>query len=120
MIENSDKMIKKLEDIVSLGVRLCLDDFGTGYSSLSYLNRLPINSIKIDKFFVDDIPKSGDKKILLTTILAMGKALNIGILAEGVQEEYQREYLIKHGCLYYQGYLFSRAVPESEYFALLS
>jgi len=60
MVDNSEKMIKKLEDITTLGVHICMDDFGTGYSSLSYLNRLPISSLKIDKIFVDDIPKIGE------------------------------------------------------------
>jgi len=119
MVDNSEKMLDILQCIQALGVSICMDDFGTGYSSLSYLNRLPIRSIKIDKTFVDDIPKTGSKNILLDTIVAMGKTLDIIILAEGVEEEYQREYLIKAGCLYYQGYLFSKPIPESEYMKLL-
>lgn len=120
MIDNSDKMLKRLHKIKSLGINICLDDFGTGYSSLSYLNRLPISSLKIDKTFVDHIPKSGDEKILLNTIIAMGHTLGIGVIAEGVEEEYQRLYLISEDCLYYQGYLFSKAIPENEYINLLS
>ena len=120
MVDNSDKIIKKLDRIDSLGVRICMDDFGTGYSSLSYLNRLPISAFKIDKSFVDDIPKSGDKKILLNTIIAMGKTLDMGVIVEGVEEEYQRKYLIKHGCVYYQGYLFSKPIPEDKYLALIN
>ena len=120
MIDNSEKMIKKLKEIASLGVSICMDDFGTGFSSLSYLNRLPISSLKIDKAFVDEIPKSEDKKILLDTIIAMGKALDINVLAEGVEEEYQRQYLIDAGCFYYQGYLFSKPLPEDKFFTLVS
>ncbi len=97
MMENSDEMIKKLEKIRAMGVHICLDDFGTGYSSLAYLHRLPIDAIKIDKSFVDAIPKDGTKAILLDTIIAMGKTLDIAVIAEGVEEEYQRDYLIRQG-----------------------
>ena len=120
MADNNEKLIKKLQDINAIGIKISLDDFGTGYSSLSYLNKLPINAFKIDKSFVDDIPKRGEKKILLDTIIAMGKALDMGVVAEGVEEEYQRNYLIKHGCIYYQGYLFSKPITEDEYFNLIS
>ena len=119
MIENSDKMIKKLQEIRALGVKICMDDFGTGFSSLSYLSRLPINTLKIDKLFVDEIQRDGDKKIILDTIIAMGKALDIEVLAEGVEKEYQRKYLLEKGCIYYQGHLFCKAIPENEYISLL-
>ncbi len=119
MIENSDKMVSLLEKISSLGVNICLDDFGTGFSSLSYLHKLPISSLKIDKSFIDEIPKHGNKKIILDTIITMGETLNITVLAEGVEEEYQRQYLIDSGCLYYQGFLFYKALKESSYVALL-
>jgi diguanylate cyclase (GGDEF)-like protein/PAS domain S-box-containing protein len=120
MVDDSNNVIKKLEKISSLGVRICMDDFGTGYSSLSYLNKLPISSLKIDKTFVDDIPRVGDKKILVNSIIAMGNALDLNIMAEGVEEEYQREYLICNKCLYYQGYLFSKPIPEKDYIALIN
>lgn len=119
MMENSDEMIRRLEKIRELGVHICLDDFGTGYSSLAYLHRLPIDAIKIDKSFVDAIPKDGRKAILLDTIVAMGRTLGIAVIAEGVEEEYQRDYLIKQGCLFYQGYLFSHSVREEEYIEYL-
>jgi diguanylate cyclase (GGDEF)-like protein/PAS domain S-box-containing protein len=119
MIQNSKTIIKILENIASLGVHICMDDFGTGYSSLSYLNKLPISSLKIDKSFVNDIPRNGNDKIILNTIIAMGKALQINIIAEGVEEEYQRQYLLKSGCLYYQGYLFSKPVAEENYINIL-
>ena len=119
MIEHTDKMIALLDKISLLGVKISMDDFGTGYSSLAYLNRLPINTIKIDKAFVDEIPKEEGKKVIVDTIIAMGKALDIRVLAEGVEEEYQRKYLIDAGCIYYQGYLFSKPIPENEYIKLL-
>jgi len=119
MIEHKEKILQTLKNIDALGVSICMDDFGTGYSSLSYLHRLPIKVIKIDKAFVDDIIQNSDKKILLDTIIAMGKTLNMDIIAEGVEEEYQRDYLIKAGCVHYQGYLFSKALPEDKYLQLI-
>jgi len=115
MLKNDEKNIQKLNAIKSLGVRIYMDDFGTGFSSLSYLHRLPVDSIKIDKLFVNEIQNKGDKAILLEAIIAMGKSLNKEVIAEGVEYEYQRQYLIEHGCQFYQGYLFSKALTESDY-----
>jgi len=115
--KNSTLLVKQLEKIKSLGIRICLDDFGTGYSSLSYLSTLPIDTLKIDKLFVDEISK--DENILVDTIISMAKSLNMGVIAEGVEHEYQKEYLYKQGCSLYQGFLFSEAIPEREYFNML-
>lgn len=110
-----DKTISLLTKIKRLGVSICMDDFGTGYSSLSYLHRFPIDSLKIDKAFVDFIPRNDEKTILLDTIIIMARTLGLKVIAEGVEEEFQREYLIKKGCLYYQGALFSGPVEEYEF-----
>lgn len=115
MMENIDKMIEKLNKIKTLGVHISLDDFGTGYSTLSYLSKLSIDELKIDKAFVDEIPRNGHQSIVLDTIIAMGKTLNMSVVAEGVEYEYQRQYLEDKGCDIYQGYLFSKALPENEY-----
>lgn len=117
MLENYDEMAEKLNKIKALGVHISLDDFGTGYSTLSYLNKLSIDELKIDKAFVDEIPTSGDKSIVLDTIIAMGKTLNMSVVAEGVEHEYQRDYLKQKGCDIYQGYLFSKPIPLNEYIA---
>jgi sensor c-di-GMP phosphodiesterase-like protein len=108
-------MVAKLNQIKTLNVGISLDDFGTGYSTLSYLNRLSIDELKIDKAFVDVIPMNGNKSIVLDTIIAMGKILNMSVVAEGVEHEYQRQYLENKGCDIYQGYLFSKALPKDEY-----
>ncbi|HLD23287.1 MAG TPA: EAL domain-containing protein, partial [Sulfuricurvum sp.] len=80
----------------------------------------PIDSLKIDKSFVDDIPRDGtNEQILLNTIIAMGQTLNLNVVAEGVEELYQMEYLKERGCEYYQGYYFSKPVPEKAFFELL-
>ena len=115
MMENFDKMVERLNKIKTLGVSISLDDFGTGYSTLSYLSKLSIDELKIDKAFVDEIPTNGDSTIVLDTIIAMGKTLNMSVVAEGVEHEYQRKYLEEKGCDIYQGYLFSKPLIEKAY-----
>jgi len=115
MMKNPELIASKLNKIKTLGVTISLDDFGTGYSTLSYLHKLSIDELKIDKAFVDDIIESENKSIVLDTIIAMGKTLNMSVVAEGVEHEYQRQYLQDKGCDVYQGYLFSKALPKEEY-----
>lgn len=96
------------------GVSLTIDDFGTGYSSLSYLQRLPISQLKIDKSFLHDLPGDSANAALVEAILAMCGALNLKVVAEGVENPAQADFLRSRGCSYGQGYLFGRAVPASE------
>lgn len=120
MMEYLEVTLEMLKKIKRLGIHICMDDFGTGYSSLSYLRQFPIDSLKIDKSFVDDISAYGDNNhILLNTIIAMGQTLNLHVIAEGVEEAYQMEYLKERGCAYYQGYYFAKPVPEDTFFELL-
>jgi len=112
MMENNREMIHKLNKIKSLNVGISLDDFGTGYSTLSYLDKLSLDELKIDKAFIDAIPEDGNRNILLDTIIAMGKTLNMTVVAEGVEHEYQRAYLHDKECDVYQGYLFSKPVDK--------
>jgi len=111
------QMLQKIQD---LGVRICMDDFGTGYSSLSYLREFPVNTIKIDKSFVDVIPKDEkEDKILIDTIIAMAETLDKFVIAEGVEYEYQLRYLAKKGCKYFQGYLYSKPLQKEYYLQFL-
>lgn len=119
MVENAELAMRRLNEIKTLGVKVCMDDFGTGYSSLSYLHQFPIDTLKIDKAFVDQIKPCGTQAVLLDTILAMGSTLNLDIVAEGVEQEYQREYLHNKGCPCYQGYLFSKPICEGEFLKLI-
>jgi diguanylate cyclase (GGDEF)-like protein len=113
-LENTDKNLELLKAIHATGVTISLDDFGTGYSSLAYLKRFPIDTLKIDKSFVDDFgTKSG--AIFLNTIVTMGKTLNMQVVAEGVETETQKAYLRSIGCDLYQGYLCSRPVTATEF-----
>ncbi len=119
MMDNVEMTLGRLRAIQKLGVHICMDDFGTGYSSLSYLHMFPIDSLKIDKSFVDQILPDAQQPIVLDSMLAMGKTLQINILAEGVEEAHQLKHLRAKGCEYYQGYLCSRPVPMEAFLKLV-
>jgi EAL domain-containing protein (putative c-di-GMP-specific phosphodiesterase class I) len=87
-----------------MGVHISIDDFGTGYSSLSYLKKLPIDTLKIDRSFIQDIPKDEDNMAITTSIISMGKHLKKKVVAEGVEEESQVQFLLEQGCHEYQGF----------------
>jgi EAL domain-containing protein (putative c-di-GMP-specific phosphodiesterase class I) len=94
------------------GVSISIDDFGTGYSSLSYLNKLPVDELKIDKSFVDDMASN---PAIIKAIVAMGHSLGFSIVAEGIEEKAQLKFLRAISCDLLQGYLFSRPLPAAEY-----
>lgn len=110
MFKNIERTIGKFHQLRELGVEVFLDDFGTGYSSLSYLGILPISVLKIDRSFVQNINTSSQEAIV-QTIISMANSLDMGIIAEGVEEESQLLYLKKLGCHHIQGYLFSKPIP---------
>lgn len=104
-----------LQSLRTLGVRLAIDDFGTGYSSLAYLKRFPLDVLKVDKSFIDDIPDREDAAAIAGAIVAMGHSLGFKVLAEGVENDYQLSFLNTLRCDMYQGYLMSRPVPAEEF-----
>lgn len=112
MLENVNETIVKMNELKSLGVGFSLDDFGTGYSSLSYLKQLPLNQIKIDQSFVRDIITDPNDAAIVVMIIAMSQALGLHVLAEGVETQEQLDFLLAHGCHAFQGYLFSKPVPQ--------
>lgn len=114
MIASLKESISKLEELQSMGIRLALDDFGAGYSSLTYLQQLPVQTLKIDKSFIDMILVAGSKKTIISTIVDMAHLMELTVVAEGVETEVQLEYLTKSHCDFAQGYLISRPVPEKE------
>lgn len=115
VLENVEDAIEKMHAIKRLGVRFSMDDFGTGYSSLSYLARLPLDQLKIDRSFVRNLPGKKNDETIARTIITMGRGLNMNVIAEGVETESQRAFLEAHGCDAYQGYLFSRPLPQKEF-----
>ena len=119
LMQREEETVQMLHALRAKGIRLAIDDFGTGYSSLSYLKRFPIDVLKIDKSFIDDVPYEADDMAIVTAIIAMGKALNFQVLAEGVEHIEQLEFLRENGCTMYQGYLKSRPVSAKEFEALL-
>ncbi|HWR78090.1 MAG TPA: EAL domain-containing protein [Thiobacillus sp.] len=108
-----------LNQLKTLGVRLAIDDFGTGYSSLSYLRHFPLDTLKIDKSFVRDIPRHRDDMEIATAIIQLAHVLGFTVLAEGVETDEQLSFLRDRGCDLYQGYLFSKPVPAAEFMRLL-
>lgn len=115
LIEEGEHITELLRKIKDKGVRLSLDDFGTGYSSLIYLRRFPIDSIKIDKSFVDDINDNEDDMVVVKALIEMAQALQLGVVAEGVETAEQLNALEKIGCNQIQGYFYSKPIPYLEF-----
>ena len=111
VVHNVTDTIAKMRAIKDLGVRFSIDDFGTGHSSLAYLTQLPLDQLKIDQSFVRNMSLSRTDAVVVQTIIAMAKSLELEVIAEGVETEQQRSFLERCGCLNYQGYLFGRPVP---------
>jgi len=119
LIENPDETTGRLEQLRSLGVQLALDDFGSGYSSLSYLQKLPFDRLKVDRSFATALSRAANGGVIIQAIVALGRALGMGIVIEGVETEEQRVLLRLAGCNEMQGYLFSRPVTREEIDRLL-
>jgi len=111
LIDDAEAASVTIERLHDLGLRIAIDDFGTGYSSLNYLKRFPIDTIKVDRSFVMDIPDSADDMEITAAIIAMAHGLKLEVVAEGIETAEQLGFLTDHGCEYGQGYYFSRPVP---------
>src|SRR5438132_9172195 len=112
-MQDPDLTAEILLDLKNLGMSVAIDDFGVGHSSLSYLKRFPIDALKIDQSFVQDITREGSDGAIVSAVIAMGKALNIRVIAEGVETQEQLNFLKEYGCYEFQGYLFSRPMAAN-------
>mgnify|MGYP000028738335 FL=1 len=115
LMEHQELVIDILSKLRELGIHLAIDDFGTGYSSLAYLKRFPMNVLKIDKSFIDDIPYSVDDMAIASAIISMGQTLGFKVLAEGVETPEQLDFLTQKGCDIYQGYITSKPIPAADF-----
>jgi diguanylate cyclase (GGDEF)-like protein len=120
VIQNIDDTIAKMKRLKRLGVSFAMDDFGTGYSSLTYLKRLPVDMLKIDQSFVREATQDANDAEIIRAIAAMAKSLGLTLIAEGVEQQDQLDFLEQEGCHLYQGYLFSKPLPLTEFRALLA
>ncbi len=119
LLDDVEATILKMLALQQLGITFSIDDFGTGYSSLQYLKRLPLQQIKIDKSFINDITTDSNDAAIVQTIIAMSQMLGLNVIAEGVETRAQKDFLHSRGCLAYQGYLFAKPVPLEDFEVLL-
>jgi EAL domain-containing protein (putative c-di-GMP-specific phosphodiesterase class I) len=119
LVEDMDDIVHKMESLRTLGVGCSLDDFGTGYSSLTYLKKLPLDQLKIDQSFVRDVLSDPNDAAIAHTIITLGKSLGFAVVAEGVETQGQREFLVANDCHIFQGYLFSKPIPLPDFVAFV-
>jgi EAL domain-containing protein (putative c-di-GMP-specific phosphodiesterase class I) len=119
LLDNIEETIATMHSLKKIGIKFSLDDFGTGYSSLQYLKRLPLDQLKIDQAFVRDISSDSSDRAIVRTIIAMAESLNLNVIAEGVETEEQKSFLLQKGCTHYQGYLFGKPLPIDQFEELL-
>jgi predicted signal transduction protein with EAL and GGDEF domain len=115
MMKDPDATVLILNEIKKLGISISIDDFGTGHSSLAYIKRLPIDKLKIDKSFVDELPHDKEDVAIVRSVISIAKNLQIDIIAEGVETQEQRDFLLQEGCPNIQGYLYSKPLNAYDY-----
>ncbi|MGB5306475.1 MAG: EAL domain-containing protein [Gammaproteobacteria bacterium] len=120
VMKNLDTAIVILDKLKAMGFRIAMDDFGTGYSSLGYLRKLPIDTVKIDKSFVREIPDNKEDTLIAQAVIAMAQSLGLSLVAEGVENNKQLEFLRQQNCTVVQGYLFSKPLSPADFTDLLT
>jgi EAL domain-containing protein (putative c-di-GMP-specific phosphodiesterase class I) len=119
LMGDSEKLMPVFDALTTMGVSFSVDDFGIGYSSLSYLQRFPIENLKVDRSFINGFPENRDSVALTQAIIAMAQALDMRVIAEGVEQESQVEFLRRAGCHEMQGFYFSKPVSPEDFETLL-
>jgi PAS domain S-box-containing protein len=120
LIDDVEEAIATMITLKAHGVAFSLDDFGTGYSSLAYLKRLPLDQLKIDQSFVRDVLTDPNAATIAHAVVALGQSLGLAVIAEGVETEAQRDFLARHNCDAFQGYLFSPPIPADQFHAFIA
>ncbi|MEH7331301.1 EAL domain-containing protein [Neobacillus drentensis] len=115
LLNNSSDIVESLHSLQDTGISISIDDFGTGYSSLNYLRNLPINTLKIDKSFIQDIKEDWGNSEIAEAVINLARSLHLNVIAEGVEQEYQKEFLLSKDCVQMQGYLFSKPLRKEEF-----
>jgi EAL domain-containing protein (putative c-di-GMP-specific phosphodiesterase class I) len=119
VMHNPQRLIALLTDIKKLGVRLAIDDFGTGYSSLAQLKHFPIDTLKVDRSFIRNLPEDSENQAITEAIITMGKTLKLTVVAEGVETQKQKDFLREHVCDEMQGFYFSKPIAPDKFADLL-
>jgi EAL domain-containing protein (putative c-di-GMP-specific phosphodiesterase class I) len=119
VMRDPQSAVRLLHGLKDMGIHLSIDDFGTGYSSLAYLKRFPLDSVKIDREFIKNLPEDGDDAAITQAIIAMAHSLRLNVVAEGVETLEQQQFLHANGCDEMQGYYFSHPLPQKEFLDLL-
>ncbi len=119
VMQNAERSSRVLAAIKAMGVRIALDDFGTGYSSLAQIKRFPIDTLKVDRSFIREIPQNPEDKAITQAIIAMGKTLSLTVVAEGVETQEQQTFLRDHACDEMQGFYFSKPIPADQFLNLV-
>jgi EAL domain-containing protein (putative c-di-GMP-specific phosphodiesterase class I) len=119
LLQKEPVIVQCIEQLAALGVQLVIDDFGTGYSNLAYLKRMPISKLKVDQSFVRGLPQDASDKAIVEAVVSLGRALDVEIVAEGVETQAQRETLQSMGCGFYQGFLCAPGVESATVLAML-
>jgi EAL domain-containing protein (putative c-di-GMP-specific phosphodiesterase class I) len=119
LMHNVEKTMRRLTTLGKMGIRIALDHFGTGHASAAYLKRFPIATLKIDRSFISDLPGDTEDRAITAAIIAMGKSLDLTLVAEGVETQGQLDFLRAHGCAEFQGYYSSQPLPAEQLEQLL-
>ena len=115
MLDYTEKLIQTIAELKALGITISIDDFGTGYASLNYLKKFPVDVLKIDRAFVQDIISGKSGVAMISAIISLAHAMELKVVAEGVEQEAELNVLRKHGCEFVQGYYFSKPLSVSEF-----